>query len=529
MPSTPQAKTPEPSLGSTTTAHQTIVILDFGSQFTQLIARRVRAANVLSVILPGDADIDRIRAVRPRGVILSGGPASVYADGAPQADARVLDLGVPILGVCYGLQMLMCLLGGDVRDAQEREYGKATLRRQASSPLLEEWSDTETVWMSHGDSVASLPQGFDVVATTNDCGFAVVQDLDRRVFGIQFHPEVAHTPRGDLLLRNFLLRVCECRQDWTAQNFVEESIKSIRQRVGSRRVLAAVSGGVDSTVLATLVHRALPGQVETLFVDNGLLRLDEVEEVVERFHRLGIDLQVLSASDRFLEALRGVTDPEAKRKAIGRTFIRVFEEGVRHLDPVHFLAQGTLYPDVIESSVHGGHSKTIKTHHNVGGLPEDLQFELLEPLRDLFKDEVRAIGVELGIDADSLGRHPFPGPGLAVRVLGEVTRERLDILRDCDALFIRALQRHGWYDRTWQALAVLLPVNSVGVMGDGRTYENVLALRAVDSVDGMTADWTRLPQDLLAEVANDIINRVRGVNRVVYDISSKPPSTIEWE
>jgi GMP synthase (glutamine-hydrolysing) len=510
-------------------AHETIVILDFGSQFTQLIARRVRAAKVLSVILPGDAPIERIRALQPRGVILSGGPASVYADDAPQVDGRILELGVPLLGVCYGLQLLMRLLGGSVQGAEEREYGKATLRRVNPSPLLEDWSDTETVWMSHGDSVSAVPAGFDVVATTSDCGFAVVQDLEHRIFGIQFHPEVVHTPRGDALLRNFLLRVCHCKQDWTPHNFVEESIKGIRQRVGSRRVLAAVSGGVDSTVLAALVHRAVPGQVETLFVDNGLLRQNEVEDVVQRFHRLGIELQVLSASDRFLEALRGVTDPEAKRKAIGRTFIRVFEEGVRHLDAVHFLAQGTLYPDVIESSVHGGHSKTIKTHHNVGGLPEDLQFELLEPLRDLFKDEVRAIGAELGIDADSLGRHPFPGPGLAVRVLGEITRERLDILRQCDALFIRALRQHGWYDRTWQALVVLLPVNSVGVMGDGRTYENVVALRAVDSVDGMTADWTRLPDDLLAQVANDIINRVRGVNRVVYDISSKPPSTIEWE
>lgn len=510
-------------------AHETIVILDFGSQFTQLIARRTRAAHVFSVLLPGDTPLEKVAELRPRGIILSGGPASVYADTAPQLDRRILDLGVPTLGVCYGLQLLMRSLGGSVEPGVDHEYGKATLNRSGDSPLLEGWAASETVWMSHADMVNEMPEGFTVRATTEDCPFAVVENISRQLYGIQFHPEVSHTPRGDTLLDNFLKNICSCRGDWTPHNFAEESIQSIRQRVGSRRVLAAVSGGVDSTVLAALVHRAIPDQVETLFVDNGLLREHEVEDVVERFRGMNISMRVISAADRFLEALRGIEDPEKKRKAIGRTFIRVFEEAVKDIPDVQFLAQGTLYPDVIESSVHGGHSTTIKTHHNVGGLPEDLQFKLLEPLRDLFKDEVRALGTELGIDANNIGRHPFPGPGLAVRVLGEVTPERLAVLRRCDAIFIKALRQHGWYDKTWQALAVLLPVHSVGVMGDGRTYGNVVALRAVNSVDGMTADWTRLPADLLAQAASEITNRVPGVNRVVYDISSKPPSTIEWE
>ena len=508
--------------------HETIVVLDFGSQTTQLIARRVRGRRVLSRVLPGDTPAARVAALAPRGIILSGGPASVYAAAAPRFDAAILDLGVPVLGICYGMQLLAQHMGGRVEPAAVREFGPATLRCTAT-PLFTGLGPQAPVWMSHGDAVLALPDGFKVVGSTDDCAHAAVWHPHRNVYGLQFHPEVVHTPGGERMLANFVHDICRCQGDWTPRRLANELQRDLGARVGAARVLAAVSGGVDSTVLAVLLHRAVPGQVETLFVDNGLLRAGEVEAVVERFARLGIALRVVDGSDAFLAALAGVEDPEEKRRRIGHTFVRVFEAAVRELPPLRFLAQGTLYPDVIESSVHGGHSTTIKTHHNVGGLPDDLAFELLEPLRDLFKDEVRALGAELGIDADILGRHPFPGPGLAVRTLGPVTRERLDVLRQCDGIFLAALTQSGWYDRTWQAFAVLLPVHSVGVMGDGRTYENVVALRAVNSLDGMTADWTRLPHELLAQVAAEITNRVRGVNRVVYDISAKPPSTIEWE
>jgi GMP synthase (glutamine-hydrolysing) len=510
-------------------AHDTIVILDFGSQYTQLIARRIRALHVLSLVLPGDVPASRLRELAPRGIVLSGGPASVYADRAPAVDPAALSMGVPVLGICYGQQLLAQNLGGRVGSGSVREYGPAQLHRVASSPLLDGLEPEETVWMSHGDEVDSLPPGFRVLATTEDCPHAAIEDPARQLFGIQFHPEVVHTPHGERLLANFVLNVAGCRPDWTARNMVQEHVERIRERVGADRVLAAVSGGVDSTVLAALLHRAIPGQIETLLVDSGLLRAGEVDLVRELFAELGIPLRVHDASQPFLAALDGIADPEEKRRRIGHTFVRAFESAVADLTPVRFLAQGTLYPDVIESSVHGGHSRTIKTHHNVGGLPDDLTFELLEPLRDLYKDEVRILGAELGIVSRALGRHPFPGPGLAVRVLGPVTRDRLDLLRRCDTVFIEALESSGWYDRVWQAFAVLLPVQSVGVMGDGRTYENVVALRAVTSVDGMTADWARLPHELLARVASQITNRVRGVNRVVYDVSSKPPSTIEWE
>jgi GMP synthase (glutamine-hydrolysing) len=514
---------------ATHTQHETVVILDFGSQYTQLIARRIRAHSVFSLILPGDVDPERVRALRPHGLVLSGGPASVYASTAPRLQPGMLSLDVPMLGICYGMQLLAQQLGGRVTPSDVREYGPATLQRLQNGALLEGLDDLEPVWMSHGDVVQTLPDGFEVLATTPDCEHAAVCHAERQVYGLQFHPEVVHTRHGERLLRNFVRQICGCRGDWTARNMVHEQLEFIRRRVGARRVLAAVSGGVDSTVLAALLHRAVPGQVETLFVDSGLLRLNEVTDVQQRFQRLGIPLRVEEASAAFLEALADIEDPEEKRKRIGHTFVRTFESVARDLPHVQLLGQGTLYPDVIESSVHGGHSQTIKTHHNVGGLPDDMQFELLEPLRDLFKDEVRLLGKELGIADDILGRHPFPGPGLAVRILGSVTRERLELLRECDAVFIRSLEKGGWYDRTWQAFAVLLPIRSVGVMGDDRTYENVVALRAVNSLDGMTADWTRLPEDLLARVASEITNRVRGVNRVVYDISSKPPSTIEWE
>lgn len=506
-----------------------VVVLDFGSQYSQLITRRVRECKVYCEIHPFDIPVETLKRMGPKGVILSGGPASVYQDGAPICNKRVFELGVPILGICYGMQLMAHLLGGEVEPAEKREYGPAQLILDKPSPLFEGVPRESRVWMSHGDRIAALPPGFEAVAHTANSPIAAMADEKRKFYGLQFHPEVKHTEFGPRIISNFLFKICRCSPSWDAASFVKRAIEEIRRRVGEERVLCAVSGGVDSTTLAALIHRAIGDKLIPIFVDTGLLRLNEAEEVKRNFEKLGIKLHFVDASDRFLRRLKGVTDPEMKRKIIGEEFIAVFADEVKKFGRVRFLAQGTLYPDVIESRSVKGPSATIKTHHNVGGLPEAMPFELIEPFRELFKDEVREVGKELGIPPEILGRHPFPGPGLAIRVIGEVTRERLEVLRRADAIFIEEIRKAGLYDEIWQAFAVLLPVKSVGVMGDERTYESVVALRAVTSTDGMTADWARIPYDVLARVSNRIINEVKGVNRVVYDISSKPPSTIEWE
>jgi GMP synthase (glutamine-hydrolysing) len=511
-----------------------ILILDYGSQYTQLIARRIREERVYCEIHPPTRTSEWVREWAPCGVVLSGGPASVYGADVPTADASLLELGVPVLGICYGMQLIAQLVGGQVESSTQREYGRAELRILEPNDLFDgfEKGERSTVWMSHGDRVEMPPSGFELLAATETVPVAAFRAEAKPIFGVQFHPEVAHTARGGEIISNFLFRICRCAPSWTAGSFIDNQVEAVRRRVGKRgRVISGLSGGVDSSVATVLVHRAVGERLTCVFVDTGLLRKGERDWVARTFRQhLGIDLRVVDASDQFLDRLAGVEDPEEKRRIIGHTFIEAFEDEAGSIgDDVEFLVQGTLYPDVIESLSVRGPSDTIKTHHNVGGLPEELPFELIEPLRELFKDEVRQVGRELGLPEELVGRHPFPGPGLAVRVIGEVTRERTRVLRESDAIYLDEIRAAGLYDEIWQAFAVLLPVRSVGVMGDGRTYENVIALRAVTSRDGMTADWFQFPHEVLGRIATRIINEVTGINRVCYDVSSKPPATIEWE
>jgi GMP synthase (glutamine-hydrolysing) len=510
---------------------QTLLVLDFGSQYTQLIARRVRELGVYSEIHRFDYSIERIQQACPVGIILSGGPMSVYEPDAPKPDPRVFDLGIPILGICYGLQLFADRFGGKVNSAARREYGKADLQMDSHDDLFKGLNTSTSVWMSHGDALSKIPDGFEPIAHSHNAPICAIRHLAKKMYGVQFHPEVVHTPEGKKILANFLFTVCGAQGSWTPASFIEQAEKDNRSEVGAGRVVCALSGGVDSSVLAILLHRAVGDQLHCVHINNGLMRKNESEQVVKTFRdTYHIDLSYVDATELFLSRLAGVEHPEIKRKIIGNTFIEVFEqEAKKNSGTIEYLAQGTLYPDVIESVSFKGPSATIKTHHNVGGLPEKMKFKLIEPFRELFKDEVRAIGRLLNVPAELIGRHPFPGPGLAVRVLGDITEEKLTLLREADDIFIQELRQSDLYDEIWQAFVVLLPIRSVGVMGDGRTYEFTVALRAVTSVDGMTADWAKIPNDVLAHISNRITNEIRGINRVVYDISSKPPATIEWE
>jgi GMP synthase (glutamine-hydrolysing) len=508
-----------------------IVVIDFGSQYNQLIARRVRDLNVYCQIVKPGIDIDTLKKLNPDGIILSGGPSSIYEKNSPKTSHEIFNIGIPVLGICYGMQFMIHALGGEVKKAEKREYGFAELKIKQPAPLFEKLPELTSCWMSHGDSIVSLPEGFSPEASTENTRFAAVSDPDRRFYGLQFHPEVEHTPKGKQILKNFLFNICKCKPDWTMKAFAKEAIDEIKDAVGDKNVILGLSGGVDSSVTALLIHNAIGAQLTCIFVDNGLMRQDEGKRLKKLFSQhLKLNIRYINASSLFLTKLTGVTDPEKKRKIIGRVFMDVFEAEAKKIKNAEFLAQGTLYPDIIESqSAFGGPTSIIKSHHNVGGLPKKMKLKLIEPLKFLFKDEVRKLGTTIGLPDELVWRQPFPGPGLGIRVIGEITRKRLTVLRNVDTIISEEIRAANYYRKVWQSFAVLLPIRSVGVMGDKRTYENIVALRAVTSNDAMTADWAKLPHELLGRISNRIINEVSGVNRVVYDISSKPPSTIEWE